>query len=363
MSFKTPDTAVSEQIEFMIKPDIAEGDIGRFDDLVEVLGINSPIVATAAVYHISNNLKQNEKHKQIRLLVLLDNFLSSVGSKFPHNFSNNKLVKCLDWVASEAPDEDVRQKCQDMFARWAIAHKDSAESWRLSVRHRLVRRDERRRTRATVRRLQRESAQQEASQQRATWKETTQQEATREDATLQEAIQKDTSLKRTSTSHQGRLSTTPAHQSSQQTPSPTSPSSQREPTAPKMTKSNDLPSTQLAKPKHPAGPSQLERPNLHSQYRVFSDQTSGFANKLDAAIRSMELRQGDPAILPIVQEIKQNCNTVYEDLKREVNASKNPMEALFMREGFEKLEGAIARFDAAVELYAPDALAGQASSG
>ncbi|KAF2860577.1 hypothetical protein K470DRAFT_264383 [Piedraia hortae CBS 480.64] len=125
-------TAVVTQIESMIGPDTPEKDDVQIGILVETIrqqGKKGPKDATRA---IRQKLKEDDKHKCIRLLYILDALLSSVGRDYQHYFDSTRLLDRLVCTAMMASDKDVSQTCQKLMLRWSVVHKKKSNLRRFS---------------------------------------------------------------------------------------------------------------------------------------------------------------------------------------------------------------------------------------
>ncbi|KAF2860578.1 hypothetical protein K470DRAFT_270622 [Piedraia hortae CBS 480.64] len=123
MFFKRPRTAVTRKIEAMTEPNIPENDYIGLTGLIQSITSQPDAGEHEASRRIRKMLKKNNRHKQIRLLVVLDGLLANVEEELQHHFNRDpKLSDRLLWVATDTYERDVRRKCQELILKWSRVH-------------------------------------------------------------------------------------------------------------------------------------------------------------------------------------------------------------------------------------------------
>ncbi|KAL1976280.1 hypothetical protein VTN31DRAFT_2562 [Thermomyces dupontii] len=118
-----PFTAVTVQIENLTSEHYDVEDSSGIVDLIEAIQIQAtgPREASRA---LRKKLKYGNLHRQLRALTILDYLIQNAGDRFLREFADEPLLERLRIAATDpVSDPEVRKKCQQLFAQWAVTYK------------------------------------------------------------------------------------------------------------------------------------------------------------------------------------------------------------------------------------------------
>lgn len=124
-SAQKPYTAVTVQIEHLTSEVYEVEDSSGIVDLIEVIRIQAsgPPEASRA---LRKKLKYGNVHRQLRALTILDFLIQNAGDRFLRAFADEPLLERLRITATDSvSDPEVRAKCKQLFAQWAVTYKDT----------------------------------------------------------------------------------------------------------------------------------------------------------------------------------------------------------------------------------------------
>ncbi|KAK3904770.1 hypothetical protein C8A05DRAFT_42199 [Staphylotrichum tortipilum] len=124
-SQKKPYSAVTVTIERLTSEAVPIDDFSGIPDLVEVVNLQDTGPAEAA-RAIRKKLKYGNLHRQLRALTLLDGLIQNAGPRFQRSFADEALLERLRFCGTAAlSDPEVRKKCSELFAGWAVEYKNT----------------------------------------------------------------------------------------------------------------------------------------------------------------------------------------------------------------------------------------------
>jgi len=121
---KKPFSAITVNIENFTSKDYDVDDISGIPELVDVIKLQStgPSEASRA---IRKKLKYGNVHQQLRALTILDGLIQNAGERFQRDFVDEMLLERLRVCGtSEVSDQQVKDKCKELFRSWAAQYKN-----------------------------------------------------------------------------------------------------------------------------------------------------------------------------------------------------------------------------------------------
>ncbi|OBT66926.1 hypothetical protein VE03_04199 [Pseudogymnoascus sp. 23342-1-I1] len=122
---KKPYSSVTVAIERLTSEQFEEDDLSGIPDLVEAISLQATGPAEAA-RAIRKKLKYGNVHRQLRALTILDGLMQNAGSRFQRAFVDEPLLERLRVCATSPMSEnEVRARCQVLFAGWGHTYKST----------------------------------------------------------------------------------------------------------------------------------------------------------------------------------------------------------------------------------------------
>lgn len=81
--------------------------------------------------------KYGNLHRQLRALTILDFLIQNAGERFLREFADEPLLERLRIAATDpVSDPQVKQKCKQLFAQWAVTYKDTPGMGKITALYR-----------------------------------------------------------------------------------------------------------------------------------------------------------------------------------------------------------------------------------
>lgn len=129
-----PYTAITANIERLVKSEYEEDDVCELPDLMEII-ILRPDGPTEAARAIRKKLKYGTPHEQLRALTLLDAFVENGGKPFGALYRDEMLLERIRVTASGTVPVDgkVKTKAQNLCIGWRNSFKNTPGYEKLSA--------------------------------------------------------------------------------------------------------------------------------------------------------------------------------------------------------------------------------------
>ncbi|KAM5430604.1 hypothetical protein McanMca71_005430 [Microsporum canis] len=130
---KKPYTAITVQIDSLTAEQYEVDDWSGIIDLIEVIRLQAsgPTEASRA---LRKKLKYGNVHSQLRALTILDFLIQNAGERFHRSFADEPLLERLRVIATDPhTDPAVKDKCQQLYAQWAVSYKGVAGMERITA--------------------------------------------------------------------------------------------------------------------------------------------------------------------------------------------------------------------------------------
>ncbi|KAF2860580.1 hypothetical protein K470DRAFT_257817 [Piedraia hortae CBS 480.64] len=290
-------------------------------------------------------LEENDKHKQIRILVVLDALLSNMEGEQQRQFNtDDKLVGCLLRVATQAPDQDVRRKCRALIRSWSDVHSGNTRLANFSkLNDRITTNKD-----ATAQSLQkRELSKQAASRQRELSQGASQQG---ESSKFQQAGPS----QQTSPAQRRPPPIPPARRRfSQQTISPTAPTSATSPTSPTSPSSlRESLVRRFSRASNRLSNRSVENLEPTTEYEALHYEVRRAVRNLRIVVDDMEWHRHDPSTLYTMQDTMGECIKIKTRVEARLDSATDPTEIKFLEQDLRALEVATDNYNKAWVRYA-----------
>ncbi|OBT77532.1 hypothetical protein VF21_04565 [Pseudogymnoascus sp. 05NY08] len=124
-SSKKPYSSVTVAIERLTSEQFEEDDLSGIPDLVEAIELQAT-GPTEVARAIRKKLKYGNVHRQLRALTIIDGLMQNAGPRFQRAFVDEPLLERLRVCAtSPMSEQEVRARCQVLFAGWGQTYKST----------------------------------------------------------------------------------------------------------------------------------------------------------------------------------------------------------------------------------------------